>query len=188
MKDRPMSDDPAFDINETTYQWCVRAFSFLHDRLRINIKVHDDDGHIEAGQIFLFNHFARFETVIPQYLIHEATGAYCRCVAAAELFEGNETFARFLWSVGAVPTDHPGLLPFLAAEILRGRKVIVFPEGGMVKDRRVLDEEGRFSIFSQIDRIRRKHHKGAAAMARVSRGNRRRPCARPPARGAARSG
>ena len=160
-----MSNEHAFDINETTYQWCVRAFSFLHDRLRINIKVHDNDGHIEAGQIFLFNHFARFETIIPQYLIHQATGAFCRCVASANLFEGNETFAKFLWNVGAVPTDHPGLLPFLAAEILRGRKVIFFPEGGMVKDRRVLDEEGRFSIFSQIDRIRRKHHKGAAAMA-----------------------
>ncbi|HJN23847.1 MAG TPA: alpha/beta fold hydrolase, partial [Rhodospirillales bacterium] len=81
------------------------------------------------------------------------------------LFKENETFAKFLWDVGAVPTDHPGLLSFLAAEILRGRKVIVFPEGGMIKARHVLDEKGNFGIFSQIDRVQRKLHKGGAAIA-----------------------
>ena len=156
---------PAPEINETTYEWCVRAFSVLHDRLGINVKVHGADGKIEDGQIFLFNHFSRIETVIPQYIIHEATGQFCRCVAAAELFEGNETFAKFLWDVGAVPTDFPGLLSFLAAEILRGRKVIVFPEGGMIKDRDVVDNEGDFGIFSPLDQVQRKLHKGAAAIA-----------------------
>lgn len=160
-----MDARPAPEINETTYEWCVRAFSILHDRLGINIKVHAADGKIEDGQIFLFNHFARFETVIPQYIIHKATGAFCRCVAAAELFEGNETLAKLLWDVGAVPTDHPGLLSFLAAEILRGRKVIVFPEGGMIKDRQVIDDKGEFGIFSPTDREQRKLHKGAAAIA-----------------------
>lgn len=156
---------PAPEINETTYEWCVRAFSVLHDRLGINLKVHGADGKIDDGQIFLFNHFARFETVIPQYIIHKATGAFCRCVAASELFEGNETFAKFLWDVGAVPTDHPGLLSFLAAEILRGRKVIVFPEGGMIKDRQVVNDEGEFGVFSPTDQAQRKLHKGAAAIA-----------------------
>ncbi len=154
-----------FDINETRYHWCVRGFSFLRRRLGINIKVHDADGHIEAGQIFLFNHFTRFETIIPQYFIYQATGVFCRCVAASELFIGNEGLAKFLWSVGAVPHDHPGLLPFLAAEILRGRKIIFFPEGGMIKDRRVIDDDGQFNIFSPIARTTRKHHQGAAATA-----------------------
>ena len=153
------------EINETTYEWCVRAFSFLHDRLGINLKVHGADGKLEDGQIFLFNHFARFETVIPQYIIHKATGAFCRCVAAGELFEGNETLAKLLWDVGAVPTDHPGLLSFLAAEIIRGRKVVVFPEGGMIKDRNVLDDEGNFGVFSRMDQTQRKLHTGAAAIA-----------------------
>ncbi|MFQ5765147.1 MAG: 1-acyl-sn-glycerol-3-phosphate acyltransferase, partial [Rhodospirillales bacterium] len=160
-----MKDTPAPEINRSTYQWCVKAFSRLHERLGINIKVHDADGHLDSGEIFLFNHFARFETVIPQYIIYQATGAFCRCVAASELFAASEAFGKFLWGVGAVPTNHPGLLPFLAAEILRGRKVIVFPEGGMVKDRRVVDEHGEFSIFSPSDKTWRKHHQGAAATA-----------------------
>ena len=62
-----------FEIG-STYDWCVRAFSVVQNRLGLNIKFHHDEGQIEKGQIFLFNHFARFETIIPQYLINQATG------------------------------------------------------------------------------------------------------------------
>jgi hypothetical protein len=87
------STPPTFDasdlvINETAYQWCVRAFSLVQRQLGLRIAVHDADDKIGHGQIFLFNHFARFETIIPQYVIHRATGAYCRTVATHELFGG----------------------------------------------------------------------------------------------------
>jgi acyl-CoA synthetase (AMP-forming)/AMP-acid ligase II/esterase/lipase len=157
-----MSSNPEFKINEVLYQWCVRAFSMLRRRLGINIKVHDANGHIKDGQIFLFNHFTRFETIIPQYFIYQATGAYCRCVASHKLFLGSEQFARLLWSCGAVPNDHPGLLAFLAAEILRGRKVIFFPEGQMIKDRYVAPHEADHML-----RTAPKHRQGAAALACV---------------------
>ncbi len=150
---------------KSTYDWCIQAFSALESRLGVHIKFHHDEGQTESGQIFLFNHFARVETIIPQYLIYKETGAYCRAVATKELFRGNEALAKFLLGVGAVPSDLPGLLPFLAAEILRGRKIIVFPEGGMVKDRRVIDEKGGYSVYSPTARERRKHHKGAAVIA-----------------------
>jgi len=149
---------PEHKINEVLYQWCVRAFSLLRNRLGINIKVHDVNGHIKQGQIFLFNHFTRFETIIPQYFIYQATSAYCRCVASHKFFEGNEQFARLLWSCGAVPNNHPGLLAFLAAEILRGRKVIFFPEGKMIKDRYVADSGTKGTPI---------HRQGAAALALV---------------------
>jgi hypothetical protein len=152
-------------INQTTYQRCVRAFSFLENRLGLNVKLHDDHDAAETGQIYLFNHFARFETIIPQYMIFKRNGAYCRTLASYEFFEGSDGFARFLLSIGGVPNNMDGLLPFLAAEILRGRKVVVFPEGGMIKDRRVVDESGDFSVFSPMASERRKHHKGAAAVA-----------------------
>ena len=155
-----------FDINESTYEWCVRSFQSIRKRLGLNIKVHhNDDGLMNKGQIFLFNHFARFETIIPPFVIHRATGAYCRTIADHILFDGGENVASFLRGVGAVPNTLPGLLPFLAAEILRGRKVVVFPEGGMVKDRRVLDREGAFNVFSRTSEERRKHHRGAAVLA-----------------------
>src|SRR5688572_20188412 len=157
-----MSINPEFKINEVLYQWCVRAFSMLRRRLGINIKVHDANGHINAGQIFLFNHFTRFETIIPQYFIYQATRAYCRCVASHKLFLGSEQFAKLLWGCGAVPNNHPGLLAFLAAEILRGRKVIFFPEGQMIKDRYVAAHEAVAAPGTLP-----KHRQGAAALACV---------------------
>ncbi len=161
------SDNP--EINTKVYDFCVRAFRTTRKLLKLNIKMHQEgsgeNDPVHQGDIFLFNHFARFETFIPQVLINEATGAYCRSVASAEFFEGDERFSQFLYSIGVVPNDLPNLFPFIAREILHGRKLVVFPEGGMVKDKRVVDHKGRYSIFSRTANERRKHHRGAAVIA-----------------------
>jgi len=159
-----MSSDAGNQISPRAYEWTCRAMAALEKVIKVRIRLHDDQQQLEKGDIFLFNHFARFETFIPQYLIHRETGAYCRCVAAKEFFRQDNSFSRYLRSLGAVPTNHPGLLPFLVAEVLRGHKIVVFPEGGMVKDRRVLDADGGFSVFSRMTGERRKHHTGAAVV------------------------
>ena len=153
-----------FEINPATYRWSARLFSMLRRLFRINLKLHEAGGKLAEGDIFLFNHFARFETFIPQYFIYVETGAYCRSVAGADFFVEGDPFSNYLIGVGAVSNDHPRLLPFLAGEILRGRKVVIFPEGGMVKDRRVLDEDGDFSVYSRSAREWRRHHTGAAVL------------------------
>ena len=157
------------EINFRIYNFCVKAFRSTRKLLKLNIKLHQDvEGQKDAvhqGDIFLFNHFARFETFIPQYLIHEASGAYCRSVAAPEFFEGDERFSQFLYSIGVVPNNMPGLFPFLAREILHGRKLVIFPEGGMVKDKRVVDHKGKYSVFSRTANEHRKHHRGPAVIA-----------------------
>ena len=151
-------------INTSTYQWSVRVISIIKRLLSVKIKMHHDQGQVADGEIFLFNHFARFETFIPQYLIYQEDGSYCRSIAAEEFFSEDDAFSSYLLSVGAVPNNYPKLMPFLAGEILRGRKVIIFPEGGMVKDRRVYDHKGHFSIYSRSSKERRKHHTGAAVL------------------------
>ncbi len=156
-------------INTSTYDWCVKAFRTTKKLLKLNIKLHDsmqaENDSATQGDIFLFNHFARFETFIPQYLIHEATGAYCRSIASSEFFDGDDRFTQFLYSIGVVPNDLPNLFPFLAREILHGKKLVIFPEGGMVKDKRVIDHKGQYSIYSRTAAERRKHHRGAAVIA-----------------------
>lgn len=159
-----MSDARA-DLHPPTYAWSIRLFDVLKRIVRVNFELHDSFGHIRDGDIFLFNHFARFETFIPQYFVHAESGAMCRSVATGELFTDDDPFSTYLRRVGAVPNDFPGLLGFLAAEILRGRKVIIFPEGGMVKDRRVVDEGGGYAVYSRTARERRQHHTGAAFLA-----------------------
>jgi len=151
-------------ISATSYRWTARVFAMLERVLKVSFKLHAAE-HLHDGEIFLFNHFARFETFIPQYFIYRQCGAFSRSIASSEFFRPDDAFSEFLLSVGAVPNRLPDLLPFLAAEALNGRRVIVFPEGGMVKDRRVLDDRGRYAVYSRTARTRRKHHSGAAVLA-----------------------
>lgn len=152
------------DIDTAIYDRSVKLFRLVKNMLGVKIKLHAES-QLEQGDIFLFNHFSRFETFIPQFLIYEKTGAYSCAIAAGEFFAEDTALARYLKNVGVFPHDHPRLFPMLAAQILRGRKVIVFPEGGMVKDRRVMDHQGNFSVYSRITGERRKHHTGAAVLA-----------------------
>jgi 1-acyl-sn-glycerol-3-phosphate acyltransferase len=153
-----------YDIDVPTYDWSVRIFRQLKRLLKVSFRLHGDLDWIEQGHIFLFNHFARFESIIPQYLFHEARRTYCCSVASQEFFDEGNLLSGLLRDVGGIPKNHPHLLPNLAGQILRGRKVVIFPEGGMVKDRRVLDQRGRYSVYSRSSLDRRKHHTGAAVL------------------------
>lgn len=154
-----------YAINERTFGWSVRLFSVVRKLLGIQLHLHDPDDYAERGDIFLFNHFSRFETFIPQYMLYERTGVVARAIASDEFFGDGDALGRYLAAVGAVPNDIEGLLPFLAVEILKGRKLVIFPEGGMVKDRRVVDRCGQYGAYSRTAGERRKHHTGAAALA-----------------------
>ena len=80
-------------------------------------------------------------------------------------FNEDSVLATFLNNMGVIPHNHQNLFPCLARQVLLGRKVIIFPEGGMVKDHRVLDKHGNYSIYSRITGERRKQHTGAAVLA-----------------------
>ncbi len=128
------------------------------------MKLHADT-QLQQGDIFLFNHFSRFETFIPQFLIYEQTGAFSCAIASGEFFQHDTVLARYLRHVGVYPHDHDRLFSLLTSQIMRGRKIIIFPEGSMIKDHRVIDEEGNYGIFSRTTGLRRKQHTGAAVLA-----------------------
>lgn len=156
--------DNWYDIDTSLYNGSVKVFSTVKKMLSVKLKLHAEN-QVQQGDIFLFNHFSRFETFIPQYLIYEQTGAYSCAIGSGEFFAEDTVLARYLQKVGVFPHDHDRLFALLAAQILRGRKVVIFPEGGMVKDHRVLDPQGRYSIYSRITGRRRKQHTGAAVLA-----------------------
>jgi hypothetical protein len=152
------------DIDTGLYFRSVKIFNQVRKLLSVKMKLHAGE-QVEKGDIFLFNHFSRFETFIPQFLIFEQTGAYCCAIASGEFFREDNVLSRYLSNVGVFPHNHPRLFQLLAAQILRGRKVIIFPEGGMVKDHRVMDVKGHYSVYSRLTGERRKHHTGAAVLA-----------------------
>jgi esterase/lipase len=156
--------DNWYEIDTETYHRSVKLFGAVKKMLGVKLKLHADN-QVQIGDIFLFNHFSRFETFIPQFLIYEQTGAYSCAIASSEFFENDTLLADYLQKVGAIPHNHPRLFSLLAAQILRGHKVIIFPEGGMVKDHRVIDNKGQYNIYSRITGERRKQHTGAAVLA-----------------------
>lgn len=159
------SVEDQFVIQESYYARCSWLYEAIRDRLGLKLNIHPDTERLRDGQIFLFNHFARFETIFPPYLIYRLTGTYTRSIGDHSLFGNSEWLDALMRGVGVVPNNQPGLLAFFAAEILRGRKVSVFPEGGMVKDRKVTDDDGHYGIqFPNANRFRG-HHRGAAVLA-----------------------
>ncbi len=151
------------DIDTALYNRSVKLFHAVKNLLSVKFELHADTQMLQ-GDIFLFNHFSRFETFIPQFLIFEKTGAYSCSIASGEFFNDDSVLSGYLQKVGVFPHDHPRLFAMLAAQILRGRKIIIFPEGGMVKDRRVIDKKGEYGIYSRITGNRRKQHTGAAVL------------------------
>jgi esterase/lipase len=151
------------DIDTKLYNRSVKLFNAVKNVLSVKLDLHAEQQALE-GDIFLFNHFSRFETFIPQFLIYEKTGAYSCSIASGEFFKEDNVLSRYLQHVGVFPHSHDRLFALLAGQILRGRKVIIFPEGGMVKDRRVVDKRGHYSIYSRVTGNRRKLHTGPAVL------------------------
>lgn len=156
---------PDMHLSEKKFARYMHLVEVLGRRTGITVNVNAAEGALEHGDIFLFNHFTRFETVVAPYIIHRETKKMSRSVAYAGLFHVNDTMSRILYQSGGVPNNLPRLLPFLAEEILRGRKVIIFPEGGLVKDKSVLDAEGNLKMWSGSAEKVRKPHRGAAVLA-----------------------
>jgi esterase/lipase/1-acyl-sn-glycerol-3-phosphate acyltransferase len=153
-----------YEINQLRYKWSVRLFRLVSAALKVKLTLHDEHNLVSHGQILVINHFSRFETFIPQYLIHEETGAFCCSITHSEFFKGDDAFARYLLEVGGIPHDYDQILPLLAIQVLQGRKAIVFPEGGMVKNRHVVSSEDGYKIYSRTSKQWRKQHTGAAVL------------------------
>lgn len=156
-------DDLAFD--KDIYEKSLKLFHIAEKYLGLKLHVHATDEALENGQIFVFNHFVRFETVVPVYIFYQRLHQFTRTIADHELFEVNASLSRFLRGAGAVPNNMPGLLAFLAGELLKGHKVVIFPEGRMVKSKQVMNDKGQFFLFGPNQQPPRKHHTGAAVLA-----------------------
>ena len=103
----------------------VRAFDQVRKVLGVQIKMHHRHRQIDTGDIFLYNHFSRVETFIPQYLIYHETGEFCRSIAAAEFFKGSDRFANALRDLGVVPKITRTSWSYWR-RYLKGRKIVVF--------------------------------------------------------------
>ncbi|PKL18843.1 MAG: hypothetical protein CVV49_04050 [Spirochaetae bacterium HGW-Spirochaetae-5] len=126
-----------------------------------DIRVHGVE-NIPANHIlFVVNHFTRMETAFLPYVIHKYTNQHSLSLADSSFFKGK--LESILHKMGAVSTKDPQRDKILANALLTGKtNVIIFPEGQMIKDKKLV-EKGKFLVYNTG--IRRPPHTGAAKIA-----------------------
>ena len=143
-----------------TYRTTELVIQALTNLSRARVRLHNTEAIPEAPTIFVINHFTRLETVLMPYLIYRLTRAPVRMLADAEFFR--EPFGKLLDQLGAVSTRDPDRDRLIVKTLLNGdTHWIIFPEGGMVKTRKIM--EGRRFMVTRAG-IKRPPHTGPATL------------------------
>jgi esterase/lipase/1-acyl-sn-glycerol-3-phosphate acyltransferase len=126
-----------------------------------DIRVHGIEKIPASHVLFAVNHFTRMETAFLPYVIHKHTKKHSLSLADSSFFKGK--LDSILHKMGAVSTQDPDRDKVLTNALLSGKtNVIIFPEGQMIKDKKLI-EKGKFLVYNTG--IRRPPHTGAAKIA-----------------------
>jgi len=151
-------------INYRNHKLTLFMLRRLESNLDVHIRLHGLTDQLDmGGGIIIANHFTRLETFMVPFVVHRATNMILRILASQTLF-GNKAFGDYLMSIGALPTNHPNKYELIARDILHGGWWLIFPEGGLIKDRRVI-EKGRLNVTTDAGQVRRRPRSGSAILA-----------------------
>jgi len=141
-------------------KWMLDLASQL---IRARVRLHNADVIApDMSIIFVSNHFTRIETLLLPYIINRHTGLEPWSLAAAELFQGR--IGNYLRATGTISTRDPDRDKTIIRSLLRGdHPWIIFPEGAMIKDKRLFREHGFMKVFDGHQH--RPPHTGAASLA-----------------------
>jgi esterase/lipase/1-acyl-sn-glycerol-3-phosphate acyltransferase len=127
----------------------------------IDIRLHGLQHVPREPVIYVINHFTRVETVLMPYLIKKHVHKFPLSLAAEMFFDGDN--AVWMKKLGAVSTADPERdRIFIKALLTDEHPVIIFPEGQIIKDKKII-EKGKFMVYNAG--IRRPPHAGAAQIA-----------------------
>lgn len=148
-------------MNRFAYRTTGLAIKMLSSLSKVKIYIHGKENIPEGSIIFVINHFTRIETLLLPYHINKLTGMPVWSLADYELFKG--ALGILLDKIGAVSTKDPDRDLLIVKSLLTGEALwIFFPEGLMVKSKKIIDK-GRFMITSAGEK--RPPHTGAATLA-----------------------
>ena len=120
----------------------------------------------DSPVLFVANHFTRFETFVVPHMLYEEYGRVSRSLADDSIFVG--TLGRFMRWVGTISNKNKARDCIIVEDLLKGTSDwIIYPEGYMVKNKRITFDNGEFCTHSpeRDGPI----HTGAAVMALKAR-------------------
>lgn len=126
-----------------------------------DIRLHGVENVPAQPVLYVINHFTRMETILMPYVIKKNIKRYPISLAHHSFFSGE--LGTFMDKVGAVSTNDPNRdRIFINALLTDSYPVIIFPEGQIIKDKKII-EKGKYLVYNAG--IRRPPHSGAAQIA-----------------------
>ncbi|HOW82794.1 MAG TPA: alpha/beta hydrolase [Spirochaetota bacterium] len=151
-----------------TPQWLLKTLSVALDGIfkasGADIRLHGLEDVPDQPVLFVINHFTRMETVFFPYILRKKTGRYPISLAHHSFFHGK--FGELMGKLGAISTNDPDRDRIFLRNLLTGEMpCVIFPEGQMLKDKKII-EKGKYMIYNSG--IRRPPHTGSARLALLS--------------------
>lgn len=149
------------DLSKRLIKAIMVSLDALTQATGMDIRLHGTDTVPDQSVLFVVNHFTRLETVLMPYIVMKTFNRYPLSLAAAAFFGG--TLGDVMERLGAISTADPNRDTRLINALLTGSNpVIIFPEGQMIKDKKLI-ERGRYRVFNPGGR--RPPHTGAGRIA-----------------------
>lgn len=129
-------------MNPYAYKTAGFAVKALSNLTRANIRTHGENKIPNGAVIFAVNHFTRMETFFIPYYIYRLTRTTIWALADDKLFAGG--LKNLLDNLGAVSTKNPDRDRLMVKSLLTGEASwVVFPEGRMVKNKKIFQKAGK---------------------------------------------
>ncbi len=127
----------------------------------MDLRLHGLENVPDHPVLYVINHFTRIETILMPYIIKKNIKKYPVSLADKSFFSGR--MGEFMDNVGAISTADPNRNKILINALLTdSHPVIIFPEGQIIKDKKII-EKGKYIVYNSG--IRRPPHSGAAQIA-----------------------
>lgn len=126
-----------------------------------DIRLHGTQKVPDQPVLYVVNHFTRMETILMPYVIKKSIKKYPISLADKSFFGGK--MGELMDKLGAISTANPNRDTILINALLtESNPVIIFPEGQMIKDKKLM-EKGKYMVFNTG--ARRPPHTGAGRIA-----------------------
>ena len=143
-------------MSELMYKSSSIIFKLIENMVELNITT-DGLDKIKKNTPYLFsvNHFTRMETFVLPFDIYKLTGLRVRSLADHSVFVG--LLGSYMSEIGTVSTKDKNRDNIILSDLILNKSPwIIYPEGSMLKNKKITKDENGFLLHDK-DKVKRIH-------------------------------